>query len=128
LDFDTTGLRVASLDEFVAMTIVGLVVEIDSKDFNVASVLSSVDRQLNTRRCSFQISVKNLVVASRRDTSGLDVDSAGQKWRGRSPLTVDHMSLERGDGVGAVQVLEVLCQISSFGISWISGERSEKSD
>jgi len=45
LDFDTTGGRIASLDEFMAMTIVGSVVEINSKDFNVASVLSSVDRQ-----------------------------------------------------------------------------------
>jgi len=45
LHFDTTSGRIASLDEFVAVTVVGHMVEINAEDFNVASILSSVDRQ-----------------------------------------------------------------------------------
>jgi len=81
----------ARLDEFVSMTIVGLVVEVNSEDFNVASELSSVDRQENGHGASFQISVENLVSGSGGDTSRLHVDSAGQNWW-RSPVTVNDFS------------------------------------
>jgi len=100
LDFNATSGRRASLDEFVAMTIIGFVVEINSEDFNVASILSSVDRQLNSEGRSLNTSANNLVLGSGGDTSCLDVDSAGKNWRS-SPVTVDHFSEgSAGNSVG----------------------------
>jgi len=126
LDFDATRGRIASLDEFVAMTIIGLVIEINSKDFKVASVLSSVHRQINSCGGSREASSDNLVLASGGDASSFNVDSAGQNCRG-SPLTCDDFSQGcGGDGVLASQVLEILGRWSSLGISGISGVSSSE--
>jgi len=76
----------------VAMTIISLVVEINSEDFNVACILSSVDRQLDRGGSSFQISAENLVLPNGGDTSCLDIDSAGKSRSGSSPVTVDDFS------------------------------------
>lgn len=65
----------------MAMTIVGLVVEINAKDFNVARVERSVDGQHNGNGASFETSVKNLVLGSCGHTSGFHFDIAGQNWR-----------------------------------------------
>jgi len=75
LHFDTTGGRIASLDEFVAMTIVGLVVRVNSEDFNVASILSSVDRQDNSGGGSLQTSADDLVLGNDGNTSRFNVNS-----------------------------------------------------
>jgi len=75
LHFDTTGGRTASLDEFVAMTIVGLVVRINSEEFNVASILSSVDRQDNSGGGSLQTSADDLVLGNDGNTSRFNVNS-----------------------------------------------------
>jgi len=121
LNFDATSGRRAGLDEFVAMTIIGNVVEVNSKDLNVACVLSSVDRQLNGGDASFETSVKNLVLGSGGDTSSLDVDSAGKSGRS-SPITVDDFSEGRcGESIGTVQILEIFGQRGSLGISRIGG-------
>jgi len=110
----------------VAMTIIGNVdlARINSKDLNVACVLSSVDRQLNGGDASFETSVKNLVLGSGRDTSSLDVDSAGKSGR-RSPITVDDFSEGRcGESIGTVQSQEIFGQRGSLGISRIGGLRA----
>jgi len=64
LHFDTTGGGIASLDEFMAMTIVGLVVRVNSEEFNVASILSSVDRQDNSGGGSLQLLRMTLFLAT----------------------------------------------------------------
>jgi len=69
--------------------------------------------------------VDNLVLGSCGHTSSLHVDSDGQHWW-RSPTTVDHLSADGIDCVGAIQVLEILCLVSSLGISRISGVRSKE--
>jgi len=123
MDFNATGGGSASLDELVSMTIIGFVVEVNSEDFNVASILSSVNRQLNGGGASFQTSVENFVSGSSGDTSRFDVDSAGQRvgCGRRSPLAVNNFSGSCvGDGVLASQVLEILGRKGSLGISRIS--------
>jgi len=81
LHFDTNGGRIASLDEFVTMTIVGSVVGINSEDFNVASILSSVDRQENSGGGSLQTSADDLVLGNDGNTSCFHVDSEGLNIR-----------------------------------------------
>jgi len=112
----------------VAMSIIGLVVEINSEDFNVASVLSSIDRKRNSGGASGEASSDNLVLAAGGDASGFNVDSAGHKWsRRKSPLTVDDFSEgSGGDRVLASQVLEILGRRGSLGISGISGVSSSE--
>jgi len=75
LHFDTTGGGIASLDEFMAMTIVGLVVRVNSEEFNVASILSSVDRQDNSGGGSLQTSADDLVLGNDGNTSRFNVNS-----------------------------------------------------
>jgi len=109
----------------MAMTIVGLVEGINSEDFNVASVLSSVDRQDNAGGGSLQSSADDLVLGNDRNTSGFQVNKEGLNigCGRRAPLTVHHFSEGGvGDGVLAGHVLEILGQIGSFGISWRSFE------
>jgi len=116
----------------VAMTIVGLVVRVNSEDFNVASILSSVDRQKNGGCGSLQTSADDLVLGNDGNTSCFHVDSEGLNIRGRrkSPLTVDDFSEgDVGDSVLTGEVLEILGQKCSFGISWSSFElRSSSSE
>jgi len=127
LHFDTASGRIAGLDEFMTMTAVGLVVAINSEDFNVASVFSTVDRQNNAAFGSIQTSADHLVLGQGRDTSSFHVDSEGQHgWK--VPATVDHSSQGRvGEGVHAEQVREILGRIS-FGISRSSLEESTRSN
>jgi len=78
----------------MAMTIVGLVVRVNSEEFNVASILSSVDRQDNSGGGSLQTSADDLVLGNDGNTSCFNVDSEGLDIRSRrkSPLTVDDFS------------------------------------
>jgi len=130
LHFDTTGGRIASLDEFMAMTVVGLVVRINTEDLNVASILSSVDRQENSGGSSLQTSSDDLVLGNDSNTSCFNVDSEGLNIRcsRKSPLTVDDFSEGGvGDCVLTGEVLEILGQKGSFGISRSSFELSTRS-
>lgn len=70
----------ASDNKSMSMTVVGLVVKIISKDFNVARVLRSVDRELNSGGGSFQRPMNNFVSCSSGNTSSLDIDSAREDW------------------------------------------------
>jgi len=127
LNFDATRGRIASQDEFMAMSIIGSVVEVNSEDFNIACICSSVDGQLNSGDASFQVSVKDLVLEAGGNASSLDVDSAGKNGR-RSPLTVNDLSeCGVGHSVLAGNVLEILGSKSSLGISRISGIGSSES-
>jgi len=47
VDIDATSGGRASHNEFMSMTIISLVVKINSKDFNVARIRGSVNRQRN---------------------------------------------------------------------------------
>jgi len=108
------------------MTVVGLVVQINSEDFNVARVLSTIDRKSNGGGASFDASANNFVSGTSCNTSGLDVNSARQNGR-RSPLTVDDGSAGRGgSSVLAAEVLKILGLVGSLGISGISGIRSSE--
>jgi len=53
VDIDATSGGRASHNEFMSMTIIGLVVKINSKDFNVAIIRRSVDRQRHGCGTSF---------------------------------------------------------------------------
>jgi len=106
----------------MAVTTVGLVVKVNTEDFNEASVLSSVDRQGHCGSGSIETSSDNLVLGNGGHTSCFHVNSERQNWR-RTPLTVNNFSESHvGDCVLASQVLEILGQKCRLGISGRSFE------